>query len=503
MKLNKICFISSRKIDKKQSLMAYWGPAFFEDDNCLSQISKNNLLQYKNCGFDTFIIPGIMSNSIVSNLNNVDCFKNSIVKKMMDYCHSINLNVLLRDNLIIYLSHSKVSLLKTSNEKKILFVSVYEHDVIGSDGNNYHFGSDEIVFLDDSQAYDDSGITFKYNRNVCLHIEYSKIKEKYFQFEDQKSLNKSIRNILLQYCSHPAFFGVEFWDEPSLDTFTAISQLAKAIKKVNKSIFIQQCLLPNYGTDELYGGLIENVSFTHYIDEYAKMCKHTKAMDYIRCDVYPLRKNESSINYVMNDYLDCLKIISKTASKYGLGWELCVQTYSDKIMQEIDNNKLMFQINAGLALGARNICYYTYTYDTHGCYVSGIVDGKYKEGYSPNKIYEYVKYANNFLSKHKKLFRFNKLIDCKYYQTSTSFIDDNTLVNPKNKIVNWTGDFIYSELKVHNGKRYAISPLHNGEEIKPVNLTIDNRKMIYDLINKKKISAKNLSIESDKILLFK
>jgi hypothetical protein len=362
-------------------LGAYWGPACQIENGRLSETSQRNLLQYQQAGFSLYTVTSL--NAYASSFGKRGSLLNTDLLPILDFCARIGLKVIVRDEAIQRLSNVRLALVENGKTKPILCQS----------------DSGEWLFPDEKATLKDGVLLYCENGMPCR----KSIRQNINQFSSQSRLNECLLSFMSAYATHPAYAGLDLWDEPALDRFSAIAQLSKAIAfadaKLGTHSLLQQCLLPSYGFPNLE-------AFEHYLSSYAKMASETKTITTIRSDVYPLNhgrlcwdQNVYEGDYLMKDYPLCLKILSKTASDFGLDFELCLQSFGNRSnLRGVTPIALGFQAGVALAFGAKNISYYTYSHDTHGpAYTSAIVEGRYEEGYREGGIYPAVKELNRRL----------------------------------------------------------------------------------------------------------
>ncbi len=358
--------------------MAYWGPVLSMNDTALSDTDKANLDLYKDAGFNVFTVTSF--NSIGTAIGQEVSIDNTPTKAILDYGAANGVDVIVTDQVLQWLSHARVPLVADTN-----YALFQEVEGVG-----------KVYFA--SGATMGSTVTAIDGANKAYSVTVDATAT--FQFATQAELNELVYNRMKAYATHSAYYGVDLWDEPSQETFTAIGQLLDAIAyadgKLGVKTYPQQCLLPSYGFSSLS-------IFETYVTEYAKMITtHGNGIiSSLRSDVYPLRNGTVGSytgNYIQKDYIACIQVLAKAAKAYDLDWELTVQSYGHEASayRTVSESGLKWQVALAYAFGAKNVSYYTFTGDTHGEYDSAIVTGSYDKGYAATDLYTYVQKATAY-----------------------------------------------------------------------------------------------------------
>lgn len=383
-------------------------------------------------------------NGIWTDLNGETDISGTITDKILKYCETIELQVIVHDNQLMYLSHARIPLI--GNENKILYCNK-------ADGG-------EIIFPDANATLNINQLTYTEldGNSKTITIDTSTIVR---QFTSKDQLNSVVKRMMDSYMNYNAFYGVVFWDEPNYVHFDAIKDLMIAVHNAKRNTYIQQCLLPSYASMEQLGGYPLTVDYDTYINSYASICKETKAVDTISADYYPLELNKYKVGSIYNGYIDGLRTLAYYATKYNFDWKLCIQCFGqDKVKQQINDAKILWQTNIALSLGACSVDYYTYSRDTHGSYNSSIVDGTYTGGYTITSLYDSIVNNNTYLDNIYDLllsYRYSGSILCQNnntYTNSSSYVGDTSNMS----ITSYSAETLLTKLvDKSNNNMYCLS----------------------------------------------
>lgn len=186
------------------------------------------------------------------------------------------------------------------------------------------------------------------------------------RFASQDELDAWVADCMKDYKHHPAFYGIQFCDEPCWRCFKTFGQIWKAVKKACPEAFIQCNLwglyfsfrieyFPPYGKSNTFEGRMK---------EYLNMFLDETGADYIMLDRYGFFTSEDSGLYPY--YFLNNQVINEVMKERGIKkMALCVQSFAQRqngfqthrMPTEAEMN---FQIHALLGAGVKEFAYYTY-----------------------------------------------------------------------------------------------------------------------------------------------
>ncbi len=194
------------------------------------------------------------------------------------------------------------------------------------------------------------------------------------------------------YRNHPAFGGIYLKDEPGAKLFETIADIKEVFDDWKVGYNIN--LLPTYAQPEQLSGE-SNVSMTYeeYLSQYMEIVQPA----FISYDYYPCM---GTFPELMGGYYENMRIVRKYAQEYGVPYWTFIQCggpwEKNEQVRYPSEAELLWQVNSGLAFGAKGIQYFPYffppewTQPGHEDTVAGLIgrDGK------PSPLYTYAQKAN-------------------------------------------------------------------------------------------------------------
>lgn len=158
------------------------------------------------------------------------------------------------------------------------------------------------------------------------------------------------------YKNHPAFAGNLVTDEPGSSKFDRLAKLHEIYNRILPDKLFYVNLFPTYSSVSQRDGL----SYKEYIDSYVTKVKP----DFISYDYYPLMTHAVEGNYIKEDYLTNLEIVSNAAKKAGIPFWTFVQamsfTSAGMTNREVKEEDIRWQVYTNLAFGSKGIQYFCY-----------------------------------------------------------------------------------------------------------------------------------------------
>ena len=184
-------------------------------------------------------------------------------------------------------------------------------------------------------------------------------------FASQEELDAWVADCMKDYQHHPAFYGIQFRDEPSYRCFKTFGQLWKAVKKACPKAFIQCNLWGLYFSfkDVTFPPYGKYNNFEGRFKEYMEMFLDETGADYIMLDRYGLFNGEDSGLYPYH-FLNN-QVMNEVAKERGVKIMLCVQSFAQRqnghqTHRMPSEQEMNLQIHAQLGAGVKEIAYYTY-----------------------------------------------------------------------------------------------------------------------------------------------
>jgi hypothetical protein len=192
-------------------------------------------------------------------------------------------------------------------------------------------------------------------------------------FESDEVLYNRVADAVKDYATHPAFYGLNMYDEPGYIYAENYGKLYKAIKKIVKENYgvdpyLHCNLLPIYAGADAFpstgGSHAEN--FREYLKSFILATKDDNGnivMDRLAIDVYPYRASTGLIG----SYYAGLQIFAETCQEYGVETTMVLQSYSgyDPVtditgIKPVTVNDMYQQMNAAISMGITDLSFYTY-----------------------------------------------------------------------------------------------------------------------------------------------
>lgn len=166
-------------------------------------------------------------------------------------------------------------------------------------------------------------------------------------------LETDTENIVRRFMNHPALAGWHLKDEPSLQEFAGLGELAKKIKAIDKEHFVYVNLRPADATPSDMG----TTSYSTYLNEYLRIIP----VDFISFDKYPCQIDKSGKNYVLDFWYDNLQVIADAGRKSGKEFWAFASSVKFEPEQAIPTiETIRIQMYTNLAYGAQGLQYFVY-----------------------------------------------------------------------------------------------------------------------------------------------
>lgn len=235
-------------------------------------------------------------------------------------------------------------------------------------------------------------------------------------FKTEEEFFEYLKNCVKPYINHPAFYGVQLFDEPSFDKLDSYAKVFAALKKLYPKMQMQ-CNLMNLCVPSI---LAENPSdpvkdYENYLNYFIDK----SGIDYLLTDEYPFRRNNTISNYSIPTY----QILAKVCKERKVELRLVFQSFSQQgsviengIMEggiawrRVTEKDMYWQLNAGMGFGCREFSFFTYfakpflSFKGKRCVTDG-VDGASFINYdgSKTKLYRYTKRIISEIKRFEKV----------------------------------------------------------------------------------------------------
>ncbi len=224
------------------------------------------------------------------------------------------------------------------------------------------------------------------------------------KFACEEELDEFIKQCIVPYKDHPAFYGLQLVDEPRFPLMRAIGQVYRSIKRVSPQTMVQCNLNPPFfifASKMLEGDGDFPTRYKRYLNTFLD----ETGADYFQYDFYPFISEVNTSIYPM--YFKGLRISAEVANERNVNFNIVMQSMAYRIncaplYRTLDRADMFYQANALLGFAARHFSYFTY-WSKGDCNING--------EYFPDNLaimtrlgektplYDYVKEVNEMIQK--------------------------------------------------------------------------------------------------------
>lgn len=222
-------------------------------------------------------------------------------------------------------------------------------------------------------------------------------------YATMEALVEQLEEWMEAYRHHPAFYGMSLKDEPYFKHLQALSEVIKAIKKVDSKIYAHTVLHPYaiWLHSKDYTG-IDGVgrtsqSYRTYVGTHLDLCED----NYVSYDDYPFMHEE--MGGFRASFYENIQMVVGEAAKRNATVTFTMQSFGDvNGWREVTEDDLRFDGYSALGLGVKNLTYYTYYMFPWRGKNSGSTQAIVSDDGS-NMLYDSVKRVNEELQKLAKV----------------------------------------------------------------------------------------------------
>ena len=203
------------------------------------------------------------------------------------------------------------------------------------------------------------------NRLHNLSMQTNEIVGEGKQYATQEDLNAYVAECMKDYAKHPAFYGLQFKDEPTYMMLSAMGATYKAVKANYPDCFVQCNLFPlnpkNYAKYQM--GATEktvNTAYKWYLEEFLAQ----SGANYIMFDSYPICTDGGN-SYIGTSHLKTLQIAAEICKEKKVELYAVAQScsYSNAGIQKTracTEADMYWQTNLFMGMGVKQVSYFTY-----------------------------------------------------------------------------------------------------------------------------------------------
>lgn len=326
------------------------------------------------------------------------------------------------------------------------------------------------------------------------------------KFKTEKEYLSYLQECIKPYESHPAFYGVQLFDEPQIQYLKNYAKVYRGLKTIKPSIEIQANLLnlcaPNritYKPTNLYQ------DYENYLVYFLEQSK----IDYLMTDEYAFRRN----NVVSEYTIPTFQILAKVCKERNVEMRLVLQSFSQEgrvahgdIMEggvawrRVSEKDMYWQMNLALGFGCKEFSMFTYFTKAHiyfagHCVVSGGIDGAAMvnlDGTRTKLYYAVKKIIKEFKQFEPVIINYNFYKDFYFFQKDKNYKDYNQTSKLAFQNINCDVDV------ETNAESICVCELHNNQNrmfmieniSNPVNQLMYKQKANLVEINLRKLKGK-------------
>lgn len=196
---------------------------------------------------------------------------------------------------------------------------------------------------------------------------------KYRDYRTEEELQAAVKEQLEEWCSHPAFFGLNMRDEPVIDFHEDYGDLYKAIRAVEPTLkkadgtfykpgelYLHVNMLPlgiNTGTE--YYKDYETLGEAY--DKYVRNMFEVSDADRLSVDIYEFRRDG-----VFPGFFPTMQMFANACRDYNAGFTYVQQSFNTfsgttESYGRVTRAEMMSETYTAIGLGATHFSYYTYS----------------------------------------------------------------------------------------------------------------------------------------------
>ncbi len=192
------------------------------------------------------------------------------------------------------------------------------------------------------------------------------------KFATENELEKYVEDCVKPYCTHPAFYGVQLFDEPPFKYLREYAHVYRVVKKLLPKAELQ-CNLLNMVAHTWIAPSAEHLrdkrtDYAEYLEYFAK----ESGIDYLMTDEYAFRRN----NVISDETLPVYETLAKVCKSLGIEMRLVMQSFSQEgnvlypeKPNEMDGGMswrrmtkadMYWQMNLAMGFGCKEFSFFTY-----------------------------------------------------------------------------------------------------------------------------------------------
>ncbi len=192
------------------------------------------------------------------------------------------------------------------------------------------------------------------------------------KFSTERELEEYVSSCVEPYSTHPAFYGIQLFDEPAFKYLKEYAHVYRVIKKVLPNAEIQCNLLNMVAHSMIAPNANElrdkRTDYTDYLKYFAK----ESGISYLMTDEYAFRRN----NIVSDETVPVYETLAKVCKELGTELRLVMQSFSQEgnvlypekpdVMdggvswRRMTKRDMYWQMNLAMGFGCKEFSFFTY-----------------------------------------------------------------------------------------------------------------------------------------------
>ncbi len=192
------------------------------------------------------------------------------------------------------------------------------------------------------------------------------------KFKTEEEFEKYVADCVKPYCNHPAFYGIQLFDEPAFKYLKEYAHLYRVIKKILPKAEMQ-CNLLNMVAHSLIAQDANNlqdkrVDYVNYLKYFAK----ESGINYLMTDEYAFRRN----NIISNETVPVYETLAEVCKELGVELRLVMQSFCQEgcvinpdkpdemyggiSWRRMTKADMYWQMNLAMGFGCKEFSFFTY-----------------------------------------------------------------------------------------------------------------------------------------------
>lgn len=178
------------------------------------------------------------------------------------------------------------------------------------------------------------------------------------RFKTEEDLVEYIKDCVKEYSKEPNFYGLQLFDEPTIQKLKSYGKVIKAIKKVLPNAYLECNLLPMGGMNyAVSGGDDLPEKFEKYLNEWADQ----SGMDSICFDDYAFMREYFLGVFTLRSYQIAAKVCKERKLKLcGVMQSFSMFSKEHLVHRRVTEPDMYWQTNLAMGFGARELAFFTY-----------------------------------------------------------------------------------------------------------------------------------------------